>query len=184
FMMPSRIPRAVLAPEQSFKAVKVPPNLKSPYFDPMVRIPLYQAAFGDELFTTHHWSFDSLKFSDIADTRQLLEILYMVLPMFHLSRESWVTRKDPLVKHHAFWSPIHKAVAAAPFTHFEHLTPNRLLQRTTFQTAEGDVTLTVNFDTREHLAYPSQSATVHKAFPESRARFLELSLRTRFGAFY
>ncbi|MFT5189510.1 MAG: hypothetical protein ACI9DF_001017 [Verrucomicrobiales bacterium] len=183
-MMPSRIPRAVLAPEQSFKAVKVPPNLKSPYFDPMVRIPLYQAAFGDELFTTHHWSFDSLKFSDIADTRQLLEILYMVLPMFHLSRESWVTRKDPLVKHHAFWSPIHKAVAAAPFTHFEHLTPNRLLQRTTFQTAEGDVTLTVNFDTREHLAYPSQSATVHKAFPESRARFLELSLRTRFGAFY
>jgi hypothetical protein len=147
-------------PEQSFKPVPVPPSLTTPYFDPTVRIPLYQAAFGDELIATHHWSFDSLKFQDIAVTRELLEILYMVPPMYHLNRESWAKRKDRIVRHHEFWSPIHKAVATAPLTQFEHLTPDRLVQRTTFRSGENKVTLTVNFATSEQLGHPSQSATV------------------------
>ena len=33
-------------PEQSFKPIPSPPRLITPYFDPHVRLPLYQAAFG------------------------------------------------------------------------------------------------------------------------------------------
>ena len=69
------------SPEQSFKPIPTPPSLVTPYFDPRTRIPLYQAAFGDELITTHHWSFDSPKFSDLKETRGLFEILYMAPPM-------------------------------------------------------------------------------------------------------
>ncbi|MBK1878716.1 glycoside hydrolase [Pelagicoccus mobilis] len=147
-------------PEQSFKAINAPQELLSPYFDPSVRVPLYQAAVGDELVTTHHWSFDSLKFSNIKGTRALLEILYRVPPMYHLNRESWETRKGAILHHVAFWSPLHAAVAEAPLVRFERLSEDGLVQRATYATREGDVVVTVNFGEKRWKAYPEQSATV------------------------
>jgi hypothetical protein len=147
-------------PESSFKAVPVPPALVAPYFSPQMRIPLYQAALGDELITTHHWSFDSLKFHDIANTRELMEILYNVPPMYHLNRESWPKRRERIVRHTAFWAPIHRRLAEAPLTRFAWLSEDRLLQRATFRTARGDVTITVNFGKELRRSYPGYSATV------------------------
>jgi hypothetical protein len=43
---------------------------------------------------------------------------------------------------------------------FEYLTDDRLVQRTTFETRRGDVSITVNFGDSVHAAYPSHSATV------------------------
>lgn len=147
-------------PDQSFKPVPVAPKMKSPYFDPTVRIPLYQAALGDEVICSHHWSFDSLKFSDIAGTRKLLEILYMVPPMYHINRGSWPDRKERILKHYEFWSPLHRKLAPAPLTDFEVLSKDRLLQRTTFRTDEGDVTITVNFGDKKNQGYPAYSVVV------------------------
>jgi hypothetical protein len=147
-------------PEQSFKPVPVPRSLVTPYFDPRVRVPLYQAAFGEELVVTHHWSFDSFKFEDIAPTRELLEVLYMVPPMYHLNRSSWPERRERILRHVAFWGPIHRRLAAAPLTGFQHLSEDRLLQRTTFRAAGGEVTITVNFAAEEHASFPPCSATV------------------------
>ena len=157
-------------PEQSFKAVPVPPSLITPYFDPTVRFPLYQAALGDELIATHHWSFDSLKFSDIVGTRALLEILYLVPPMYHLNREAWPKRKDRILHHVNFWSPLHRQLSMAPLVNFEWLTENRQLQRTTFATAQREVTITVNFSDSEQSGFPPRSASVDGA--------IELETRT------
>jgi hypothetical protein len=147
-------------PENAFKPVSVPPSLVTPYFDPRVRIPLVQAALGDELIVSHHWSFDSLKFEDVAVTRELFELLYNVAPMYHLSRASWPKRRDRIVRHAAFWGPIHRQLAEAPLTRFNWLSKDRLLQRTTFRSARGDVTITVNFDGESRQGYPACSATV------------------------
>ena len=147
-------------PANSFKAIVVPPSLRSPYFDPRARIPLYRAALGDEVIATHHWSYDSFKFGDVAAERELMELLYMVPPLYHLNRETWPQRRPQIVRHYAFWSPIHEQLAAAPLTQFEVLTANRLLQRTTFRHAAGDVTMTVNFSDEPLLGYPGSSATV------------------------
>ncbi len=147
-------------PEQSFKAVPVVPSLVRPYFDPRVRIPLYQAALGDELVVSHHWSTDSLKFSDVAASRELLEILYMVPPMYHINRETWPKRREQILRHVAFWAPLHRELATARLTRFEWLSEDRLLQRTTFQHHSGDVTITVNFANEVRSGHPPDSATV------------------------
>ncbi len=148
------------APDNSFKPVVVPPSLMSPYFDPTVRIPLYQAAVGDEVIATHHWSFDSLKFSDVKQTRELMEILYLVPPMYHLSRDTWPKRRQEILKHVAFWSPLHRQLVTAPLTRFEILSADRFVQRTTFQLPKGDVSITVNFSQNEEQGLPPLSATV------------------------
>jgi hypothetical protein len=150
-------------PEQMFKPVPIVPSLVVPYFEPRVRIPLYQAALGDELVVSHHWSFDSLKFWDIAVSRELLEILYMVPPMYHINREVWPKRRERIIRHHSFWAPWHRELATACLTQFEWLTEDRVLQRTTFTRPEGDVTITVNFDKEIRNGYPAYSASISGA---------------------
>lgn len=147
-------------PANSFKAIPVPASMMSPYFDPLARIPFYRAALGDDVIATHHWSYDDFKFSDVATERELMELLYMVPPMYHLNRESWPQRRQRIVKHFAFWSPLHEQLATAPLTRFEWLTADHQLQRTAFHLPAGDVTMTVNFGDATAQEYPPQSATV------------------------
>lgn len=147
-------------PANTFKPIPVPPSLLSPYFDPLVRIPFYRAALGDEVIATHHWSYDDFKLSDVAAERELMELLYMVPPMYHLNRETWPQRRQRIVNHLEFWSPIHEKLAAAPLTKFEILTSDRQVQRTTFHHETSDVTMTANFSDKMLLGYPPRSATI------------------------
>lgn len=153
------------SPEQAFKPIPVPPSLKTPYFDPAVRIPLYQAALGDEVIATHHWSFDSLKFEDVAAVRELMEILYQVPPMYHLNREMWPKRRARILRHLSFWSPLHRSLATVPLTNFEWLTEDRLVQQTTFEAEGGPVTITVNFSEEARAGHPPRSASIGGGSP-------------------
>jgi hypothetical protein len=159
-------------PDISFKPVPVPPSLRSPYFDPGVRIPLYRAALGDEVIVSHHWSFDSLKLSDVETTRALMEILYMVPPMYHLNREAWPERRAKVLPHVAFWSPLHRQLATAPLTRLEYLTDDRMVQRTTFEPPSGAVTITVNFSARPQAGLAPLSATVGGAIAVPRTTYV------------
>jgi hypothetical protein len=80
--------------------------------------------------------------------------------MYHLNRETWPERKDRIVRHFAFWSPIHRQLATAPLVGFKYLSNDRQVQQTTFRTAEGDVTIAVNFSNRPQPNHPPYSATV------------------------
>lgn len=161
-------------PEMYFKPIPVPPGLNAPYFDPVNRIPLYQAAVGDELVTTHHWNFDSLKFADIEHTRELIEILYMVPPMYHLNRAIWETRKEKILKHYTFWSPLHRKLAPAPLIDFEYLSDDRLIQRSTFLTPEGEVSITVNFGSQPQAGLTPFSVEVGGAISLSQMSYQAL----------
>jgi hypothetical protein len=89
-----------------------------------------------------------------------MELLYMVPPMYHLNRETWPQRKQVIARHFAFWSPLHRRLAEAPLTRFEILSPDRLVQRTTFRLPEGEATITVNFSNSSSQGFPPESATV------------------------
>jgi hypothetical protein len=112
------------------------------------------------VIVSHHWSADSLKFSDVETTRALMEILYLVPPMYHLNFETWPQRRAKILSHVALWSPMHQQLATASLTNFEWLTEDRMVQRTTFATASGNVTITVNFSEQTRTDLPPLSATI------------------------
>ncbi len=159
-------------PAMYFKSASVPPSLVSPYFDPRTRIPLYRGALGDEVLVSHHWNFDSFKLGDVAAVRELMELLHMVPPLYHLNRETWPQRRAAILRHFAFWSPLHRRLATAPLVRFETLAPDRLLQRTTFRLPEGEVTITVNFGATPSQGYPPRSATAAGAIAVAQTVFV------------
>jgi len=112
------------------------------YFDPRFRLPLYETVFHDSVVATHQWGFGSLKFSDQAETIELLELLYDVPPLYHLNIEEFQKRKEGIKAHYAFFSPLHRELALLPLTEFAWLTPDRLVQRTVFG---EDVETVANF---------------------------------------
>ncbi|MEZ6191768.1 MAG: glycoside hydrolase [Phycisphaerales bacterium] len=124
------------------KQAPLKPAYKPFYYDPRSRLPLYQTVFHDSVVATHHWGNASLKFADQVRTVALLEQLYNVPPLYHLNLSEWKKHQGHILKHYAFFSPLHRELALQPMTGFEWLTDDRLVQRTTF----GDgTTITVNF---------------------------------------
>jgi hypothetical protein len=147
-------------PELFFKPTPLAPSLRVPYFDPTIRVPLYRAALGEEVIASHHWTFDSLKFPEVQSERELLDVLYMVPPMYHLNRQTWPKRRDRIVSFLSFWSPLHRVLGTSPMTSFEYLSGDRLLQRVTYKTPKGPARITVNFSHEQIDGYPALSATV------------------------
>ena len=120
------------APAIFLKSVPLPDDYRAIYFDPRVRIPLFQTAFHDSVITTHHWSRPSLKFSNARRIGELLELLYLVPPLYHLTPGELEKQSALLTQHYRFFSPLHREAALLPLTGFSWLTADRLVQKTTF----------------------------------------------------
>jgi hypothetical protein len=117
------------------KKVAVPDDYRAIYFDPRVRIPLFQTVFHDSVITTHHWSRPSLKFTAVARITELLELLYNVPPLYHLNPSELDHEAAAIARHYRFFSPLHRQSALVPMSDFSWLTPDRLVQKTTFGAA-------------------------------------------------
>jgi hypothetical protein len=130
------------APTLFFKQVPMKDEHRRIYADPKFRLPLYQIVFHDSVVATHQWGYGSLKFEDPGRTRELLELLYGVPPLYHLNQGEWRKRKDEITAHLAFFAPLHREAGLLPMTGFEWLTDDRTVQRSCF----GDtLELTANF---------------------------------------
>jgi hypothetical protein len=115
-----------------FKQVPMKDEHRRIYADPKFRLPLYQTVFHDSVVATHEWGYGTLKFEDPGRTRELLELLYNVPPLYHLNQAEWGKRKREITAHLAFFAPLHKEAGLLPMTGFEWLTEDRTVQRTTF----------------------------------------------------
>lgn len=129
-------------PAVFIKQVPLKPKFEKFYYDPHFRLPLYQIVFHDSVIATHHWGNASLKYEDKVDTVALLEQLYNVPPLYHLNHAEFKKHKQHILKHDAFFSPLHKQLALQPMTDFRWLSADRSVQETIF----GDGTwIAVNF---------------------------------------
>lgn len=148
------------APAVFFKPVPLKEPYRSLYFDPRTGLPLYQAVFHDAVIVTHHWAFDQLKLTNLAVERSLVQQLYNVPPLFHVSAGTLAARLSVIRRHDAFFRPLHKRLAHRALERFEWLNEERLIQRTTF--ADG-TQLVANFSadarTLESITFPGKSVT-------------------------
>ncbi|WP_407596840.1 glycoside hydrolase [Pseudomonas aeruginosa] len=120
-------------PETFFKEVPIKEPYKTIYFDPRTRLPLYQAVFHGSIITTHHWLFDSLKLTNVRTQNELLQLLYNVAPLYHLSADTVLTRLPFIKRHDAFFRPLHERLATQKLIDFRWLTADRLIQQTTYE---------------------------------------------------
>jgi hypothetical protein len=113
-----------------------PSKLKDKYrylnYDPRFRLPLFEVVFHDSVVATNHWSKDNLKHPDEKDTVFLIELLYQVPPMFHVSAGEYAKRKGVMKEQFDFFSPLNRELAFSQMTGFEWLTSDRLVQKTVF----------------------------------------------------
>ncbi|MGC6371105.1 glycoside hydrolase [Pseudomonas sp. K2I15] len=132
-------------PEQPavfFKSVPLKEPFRTVYFDPAMRLPLYQAVFHGSVITTHHWLFDSLKLSNVRAENELTQLLYNVPPLYHLSAATVKQRLPLIQRQDAFFRPLHERLATQAMTDFRWLTADKQVQQTTF--ADG-TRLVANF---------------------------------------
>lgn len=143
-------------PSVFFKPVPLKEPLRTLYFDPGMRLPLYQAVFHGSVITTHHWGFDNLKLNNVRAENELTQLLYNVPPLYHLSA-STVKQRLPVIEcQDRFFRPLHQRLATQAMTGFGWLTADRLVQETTF--ADG-TRLVANFSAEEKQGYAGRSVT-------------------------
>lgn len=146
-------------PEQPavfFKRVPLKEPLRTVYFAPAMRLPLYQAVFHGSVITTHHWLFDSLKLSNVQAENELTQLLYNVPPLYHLSAATLQQRLPMIQRQDGFFRPLHERLATQALTDFRWLSSDRLLQQTTF--ADG-TRLVANFAQEQREGYAGRSVT-------------------------
>lgn len=132
-------------PATFFKPAKVKQPWLTVEFDPRYRLPLYQAVFHDAVISTHHWSYDNLKFNDVKTTRELLSQLYNTPPLFNLSRSTLQARLSEIIKADAAFRPLHLVLWDKSLTDFRWLDMGGWVQQTTF--SDGSV-LIANFSSK------------------------------------
>ena len=146
-------------PEQPavfFKPVPLNQPFRTLYFDPTMRLPLYQAVFHGSVITTHHWLFDSLKLSNVRAENELTQLLYNVPPLYHLSAATLNERLPLIQRQDRFFRPLHQRLATQAMTGFRWLTADRQVQETTF--ADGS-RLVANFSAEDREGYAGGSVT-------------------------
>lgn len=146
-------------PEQPavfFKPVPLKEPFRTVYFEPTMRLPLYQAVFHGSVITTHHWLFDSLKLSNVQVENELTQLLYNVPPLYHLSAATLKPRLPLIQRQDAFFRPLHQRLATQELTGFRWLTADRLVQESTF--ADG-TRLVANFAAIPREGYAERSVT-------------------------
>lgn len=160
-------------PSLYFSPVRLKPEIARVVADPRFRLPLYEIALHDSVVTTHHWEYGSLKFSNERETTALLQLLYAVPPLYHLNAVVLDRDLPVIAAFDRVFRPLHERVFTQPMTDFAVLSPDRLLQRSTF----GDgTTVTVNFDVKpralpDEATLPPQSARI--AMPGQGPQMIE-----------
>ena len=146
-------------PEQPavfFKPVPLNEPFRTIHFEPSMRLPLYQAVFHGSVITTHHWLFDSLKLSNVRAENELMQLLYNVPPLYHLSAATVEQRLPLMARQDRFFRPLHQRLATQAMTGFRWLTADRLVHETTF--ADG-TRLVANFAATPREGYAAHSVT-------------------------
>ncbi len=106
------------------------------------RIPLYQLAFHDYIAGTWVWRDSNYQSLAFAHKKDLYNILYGTMPMWHIDRKIWAARKEDLVASYRATAAVRSRIGFATMTDHGWLTPDRTVQYTDWDTGDRVI---VNF---------------------------------------
>jgi hypothetical protein len=140
------------APKFFFKPVAPPADAAKGMYDPAYRLPLYETVLHDSVVNLDRWELSYYKLTNVQKTRALLGMLYNTPLNFTLDGPTLKQHGAEIAKLQHFFEPLHKAAATQPMTGFQWLTPDRLVQRTTF--GGNALTVTANFGKKPYQGLP------------------------------
>ena len=109
------------------------------------RIPLYQLAFHDYVASTWVWRDTNYQSTPFAWKKDLFNILYGTMPMWHISRRLWETHKTDFVASYKRTASVRQRIGFAEMVNHGYLTADRSVQFTDWNTGDRVV---VNFGDR------------------------------------
>lgn len=109
------------------------------------RIPLYQLAFHDYVVGTWVWRDTNFQSTPYAWKKDLFNILYGSMPMWHISRKLWEKHKAAMVASYRTISKVRRRIGFAEMLNHGWLTDDRSVQFTDWSTGDRVV---VNFSDR------------------------------------
>jgi Glycosyl hydrolases related to GH101 family, GH129 len=111
------------------------------------RIPLYQLAFHDYVAGTWVWRDTNFQSRPFAWKKDLFNILYGTMPMWHINRRLWESHKADYVASYRAIASVRSRIGFARMTGHGWLTPDRTVQYTDWQTGDRVI---VNFGSRPY----------------------------------
>jgi hypothetical protein len=109
------------------------------------RIPLYQLAFHDYVAGTWVWRDTNYQSTPFAWKKDLFNILYGTMPMWHINRRLWENHKSDFVASYKRIGSVRDRIGFAEMTNHGWLTPDRSVQFTDWNTGDRVI---VNFGDR------------------------------------
>ena len=106
------------------------------------RIPLFELVYHDCCCAHWYWYDYSNRPISLWRTRDLFNVLYGTAPMYIFDHRLWMAQKERFVESYRLTGPVARRTGYSEMIDHRALTPDRLVQRTTF--ADGTV-VTVNF---------------------------------------
>ncbi|WP_246155150.1 glycoside hydrolase [Saccharopolyspora hirsuta] len=140
------------APAFFFKPVRLPADVAKAMYAPEYRVPLYQAVLHDSVISTERWELSWSKLPDQSKNRAMLAMLHNIPLNLVLDESELDSHGAQIAQLQRFFEPLHRAAATEPLADFRWLTPDHLVQRTSF--GDGALTVTANFSARPHDGLP------------------------------
>jgi len=130
-----------------FQAYNAPNEFIRASYNPVYRLPLYEAVFHDSVITTDRWELNELKIPAIRKTKALLQNLYNIPPIWVLDQKTLQKNKKYFVDYYNFFSPLHQMAGLEALTTFDWLTDDHLVQQTQFG---NRLSLIANFSNKSY----------------------------------
>jgi hypothetical protein len=109
------------------------------------RIPLYQLAFHDYVAGTWVWRDTNFQSAQFAWKKELFNVLYGTMPMWHIDRKLWDMHKKEMLASYQRIHAVRERIGFAEMTNHGWLTPDRSVQFSDWATGDRVI---VNFAAR------------------------------------
>jgi len=117
------------------------------------RIPLYQLAFHDYVAGTWVWRDTNYQSTPFVWKKDLFNVLYGTMPMWHITRSLWESRKAELVASYRNIASVRERIGFAEMVGHGWLTADRSVQFTDWDTGDRVI---VNFGDDPFVRLPKQ----------------------------
>lgn len=145
-------------PSIFFKKINPSADYIKAKYDPIYRLPLFQAVYHDAIVTTDRWEIAHEKSPSLVSLKELFELLYGVPSIWALDRKAIKDHSAKLKKLSKFFDLLHEAIFLEPLTSFKWLSADKLVQQTNF----GDkVQVTANFSSTERHGVPAKAIVAY-----------------------